>query len=108
MNFVQKAILRACWQEERYGKHAPRPWLHWLLKRVVGMEVIIPRKSERVRLDQREMAWSSKGGSTPNRRRDRPGVLGARTSTRPLWYARLHPGGVRSSWAQLLRPLARD
>jgi hypothetical protein len=22
MNFVQKAILRACWQEERYDKHA--------------------------------------------------------------------------------------
>jgi hypothetical protein len=51
MNILRKAILRLCWQEEQYDRHAPRPWLRWLLTRVVGMEVIRPRKSERVRLD---------------------------------------------------------
>jgi hypothetical protein len=27
VNTVQKAILRACWQEEQCDTHAPRPWL---------------------------------------------------------------------------------
>ncbi len=27
MNTVQKAILRACWQEEQCDTLAPRPWL---------------------------------------------------------------------------------
>jgi hypothetical protein len=54
MNFIQKAILRACWQEEAYGKHAPRPWLRWLLSRVIGMRVIPPRESERTQASRQQ------------------------------------------------------
>jgi hypothetical protein len=50
MNFIQKAILRACWQEEdQYGRHAPRPWLDWFLTRVVETPSILARKSERIK-----------------------------------------------------------
>jgi hypothetical protein len=49
VNTVQKAILRACWQEE-CDTHAPRPWLRWLLIRVVGMTTIPSRKSEKSQL----------------------------------------------------------
>jgi hypothetical protein len=50
MNIVQKAILRVCWHEEQYGKHAPRSWLRWLLTRVLGIPRIPSRKSERSRM----------------------------------------------------------
>jgi hypothetical protein len=50
VNTVQKAILRACWQEEQCDTHAPRPWLRWLLIRVVGMTTIPSRKSEKSQL----------------------------------------------------------
>jgi hypothetical protein len=50
MNTVQKAILRTCWQEEQCDTHAPRPWLRWLLIRVVGMTTIPSRKSEKSQL----------------------------------------------------------
>jgi hypothetical protein len=51
MNIVHKAILRACWQEEnKNGMHVMRPWLRWFLTRVVGIEVIFHRKSERIRM----------------------------------------------------------
>jgi hypothetical protein len=49
MNIVQKVILRACWQEEQDDRHAPRPWLRWLLS-VVGMTTIPDRKSEKSQL----------------------------------------------------------
>jgi hypothetical protein len=48
MNIVRKAILHACWQKENeHGKHAARSWLRSFLARVVGIEVIPFRKSER-------------------------------------------------------------
>jgi hypothetical protein len=33
MNILQKVILRVCWQEEQYDRHASRPWLRWLMRR---------------------------------------------------------------------------
>jgi hypothetical protein len=51
MNIVHKAILHACWQKENeHGRHAVRPWLRSFLARVVGIEVIPSRKSERSRM----------------------------------------------------------
>ena len=47
MNIVDKAILRACWQEENeHGMHAVRPWLRWFLTRVVGVKGVPARESE--------------------------------------------------------------
>jgi hypothetical protein len=57
MNIVQKAILRVCWQEEQHKKHAPRPWLRWLLTRVVGITTILSRESERSQIARKE--WLS-------------------------------------------------
>jgi hypothetical protein len=48
MNTIQKAILRACWQEEQCAIHAPQ--LRWLVIRVVGMTTIPSRKSEKSQL----------------------------------------------------------
>jgi hypothetical protein len=54
MNIVRKAILRACWQDEKErGLHAARPWLRLLLARVVGIEDIPARDSERI-LNEKE------------------------------------------------------
>jgi hypothetical protein len=54
MNIIQKAILRVCWQEEQYDKHAPRPWLRWLLTRVVGITTELSRESEMSQLARKQ------------------------------------------------------
>jgi hypothetical protein len=54
MNILQKAILRACWQAEQDDGHAPRPWLRWLLIRVVGMTAIPDRKLEESQLAKKQ------------------------------------------------------
>jgi hypothetical protein len=54
MNILQKVILRVCWQEEQYDRHAPRPWLRLLLIRVIGMRVIPPRESERSQVSRQQ------------------------------------------------------
>jgi hypothetical protein len=108
MNILRKAILRLCWQEEQYDRHAPRPWLRWLLTRVVGMEVIRPRKSERVRLDNERWLAARKEAALRIDPETAQVFWEHGQVLDPYWDARLYPGGVRSSWAQLLRPLPRD
>ena len=57
-NVLSKAILRACWQEENEeGREAARPWLRWLLTRVVGMTVIPTRESDRTQASKEQ--WLS-------------------------------------------------
>jgi hypothetical protein len=57
-NIMSRAILRACWQEENEaGREAARPWLRWLLTRVVGMTVIPTRESDRTQT--RKEQWLS-------------------------------------------------
>jgi hypothetical protein len=57
-NIVSKAILRACWQDEdETGREAARPWLRWLLTRVVGMTVIPTRESDRIQASKKR--WLS-------------------------------------------------
>jgi hypothetical protein len=55
MNIVRRAILRACWQaENERGMQEARPWLCWLMTRVVGMRVVPPRESERSRVSKEQ------------------------------------------------------
>jgi hypothetical protein len=68
MNILRKAILRLCWQEERYDRHAPRPWLRWFLTREVGIAVIPARKSERIQMAKKQ--WLVQRAGTPNRSRE--------------------------------------
>jgi hypothetical protein len=57
-NIMSKAILRACWQEEdEAGREAARPWLRWLLTRVVGMTAIPTRESDRTQASKKQ--WLS-------------------------------------------------
>src|SRR5262245_4528020 len=57
-NIMSKAIPRACWQEEdKAGREAARPWLRWLLTRVVGMTVIPTRESDRTQTEKKQ--WLS-------------------------------------------------
>src|SRR5262245_56574017 len=57
-NIMSKAIRRACWQEEdEAGREAARPWLRWLLTRVVGMTTIPTRESDRTQA--RKKQWLS-------------------------------------------------
>ena len=47
-NIMSRAMLRACWKEEdEAGREAVRPWLRWLLIRLVGMTAMPTRESDR-------------------------------------------------------------
>ena len=57
-HIMSHAILRACWQEEdEAGRETARPWLRWLLTRVVGMTVIPTRESDRAQANREQ--WLS-------------------------------------------------
>jgi hypothetical protein len=107
MNTVQKAILRACWQEEQCDTHAPRPWLRWLLIRVVGMTTIPSRKSEKSQLAKEQWLVPPQRRGTPIRSRDSRGVLEAWTNLRPL-RRRGSVRGISVYRSQLLCPFARE
>jgi hypothetical protein len=57
-NIMSAAIVRACWQDEdQGGMQAARPWLRWLLTRVVGMTIIPTRESDRIQASRKQ--WLS-------------------------------------------------
>jgi hypothetical protein len=68
MNVVRNAILRACWQDENQaGLQAARPWLRRFLTRVVGMDFIPDRESERTKIEtQSWLAARREEGRTMN------------------------------------------